>query len=701
MFSPIKALMQFFSMIVPKQFHPNQKTAAEEILGHFNDGVRYVQLSAQMQSGKTGCALYVAFDMLERGTVDKVFVISGSAETELREQWREKFPIHLANFCQMRNITDKKRVKELGQIFDNGIVWRTALLKNADLFDSRYLVVWDESHFATTEKQTLHKFYDQVGLMSCIQGDTTDLVAKDSYMLSVTATRCAEQSKFAGATDGVAATDWAMVVMRPGDSYRGVQEIKARGLLHPSVTVSEENMVRVRTVFEKYRDQKKFIVMRCDQNKDTLVSALAAEMGILVVRYNMKTKSTTNVDTLEDEPEGLTLFLIRGMLRMGKELPKEHIAAVYECAAMSRTNTTLQGLLGRTCGYYVDDIEDVAIDVYIPGGSDNDAVNEYIESVESGFTKGITGTQHIPKHTRATHREWHTNVPSKLAVGSDTYTCFGDSCAKLKKHLNVVCRDVADIIGGEDGQPSVFDRNNYTSEQLTEMETFFQTGASKSLEELADQIVVEETHFSHGGIKKGSAKHMPKIVQAYRVNAPVMAWKTDHELRQPLRIVKVSGSSGLEGTGVHKGDVFLIFNTRAMNKFDDIRAMEVAATNGKDIHHTKADVGGEGMGRDEDGVSKTRLSDEVKTNIGALKKAIKQLIKRSLEKNTGVRCDRWVKTKNIQFDKDVYKNFEYIKAIIQSVAKESFNDQVDIKVTRHINTADSGQVVRVGMISWK
>ena len=47
-----------------------------------------------------------------------------------------------------------------------------------------------------------------------------------------------------------------------------------------------------------------------------------------------------------------TVILLKDRLRAGKVVPKEHIGFVWEDATSSKTDTLVQGLLGRMCGYY-------------------------------------------------------------------------------------------------------------------------------------------------------------------------------------------------------------------------------------------------------------------------------------------------------------------------------------------------------------
>ena len=150
------------SLIKKDQFYKNQISAAKQIVTHF-ETEHYVLLSAQMQSGKTGCALYCAFDMLFSKKVDSVFIVSGTSDTDLRKQWELKCATHLFEYCSMHDIHDEEIIFNMNKIISSGIIWRQDLLKSKDKFSERFLIIWDESHFAITENQTLHTFLTEPG----------------------------------------------------------------------------------------------------------------------------------------------------------------------------------------------------------------------------------------------------------------------------------------------------------------------------------------------------------------------------------------------------------------------------------------------------------------------------------------------------------------------------------------------------------
>ena len=684
-------LMNYFKRTPEQQFYPNQKSAAKEILTNFATDTRYVMLSAQMQSGKTGCALYVAFDMLVSGMIDKVFIISGSSDTALRGQWEDKIPEHFAYFCQSLGWTysnDKKKVKQFGKVLEAGIIWRQDLLKKSDLFTDKYLIIWDESHFAVTEKQTLHKFYEKVGLLSCIQGNTSDLKSKNSYILSITATRCAEHSRFAGANDGVEVDDWKMVVMNPGEKYRGVQEIKAKGLLFPSFAICEKNRDALRTLFEKYSQQKKYFILRTGTpKKDAIVSTLAEAMGIPIIRYNADTKKDINVDTLDEEPEQFTLFLIKGMLRMGKELPKEHVATVFKCAGKSKTNTTLQGLVGRTCGYYTDELEDVAIDVYIPDGPDNDAVNQYIESVESGFKRGLVNTALVPNQVR--DREWYPNVPMHIRA-SELTELFGLNATvpEMKSKPSAVCLDLKKCFDER------YDKSNMTTSQIAEIDAALQQGidGDDTYDPEDGNIEIEQTN-------KQSKKELPKMDEAIEQGDPsVMGYNTDTWIDRHIKLIKVTTNVGFEGTRFRKGDLVVIFNTREQSKFE---CHMHPKCNGKSVFITTKEAEVTTHGPDDDGVSKCRLPEGIKHDVVLFKKSLKELITDYLDDTRVNQQASGCGTGRVAFSKDVYKHKGFMEGILRSIEQE-FGGKIKIctEAIRGRPVAGEEGCVRLKRIYW-
>jgi hypothetical protein len=70
-------------------FHSEQREAGKQIINKFVNDQPFTILLAQMQSGKTGTYLFTGFEMVRRGLVDRIIIISGSADTSLRTQTKK------------------------------------------------------------------------------------------------------------------------------------------------------------------------------------------------------------------------------------------------------------------------------------------------------------------------------------------------------------------------------------------------------------------------------------------------------------------------------------------------------------------------------------------------------------------------------------------------------------------------------------
>ena len=99
------------------------------------------------------------------------------------------------------------------------------------------------------------------------------------------------------------------------------------------------------------------------------------------------------------------------MLRMGKNLEKEHIRAVIETSENPKADTCLQGLLGRCCGYRYD------IDIYIPQTFIDNTVNNYVEGFEKDDSyEWMEGMMNVPNVSKETRSSENFTVPISLST---------------------------------------------------------------------------------------------------------------------------------------------------------------------------------------------------------------------------------------------------------------------------------------------
>ena len=73
-----------------KKIYENQKLTAQQIYEKFlDDHYNYGMLFAQMQSGKSGTALWTGYLMIMAGKIDRVVITSGTSDTTLKNQWEK------------------------------------------------------------------------------------------------------------------------------------------------------------------------------------------------------------------------------------------------------------------------------------------------------------------------------------------------------------------------------------------------------------------------------------------------------------------------------------------------------------------------------------------------------------------------------------------------------------------------------------
>jgi len=345
--------------------------------------IHWVLLLAEMQSGKTDTFLFVAAEMLRERKVKKVIIICGNNENDLKHQLKEELfggdeKIQSKTFVEKykKYLADElhKSWDEIDDILDEIDIKNNVEIRSGSDLNSKYdddtsiqgikdtLIIWEESHFASGKKNRPNKFIERMGLHAdgnpqCLENE------RNNFILSVSATPYAEIS------DSIHEKQHKQIVkLKPGETYRGVGYY----LRNEKIIGFKRWVQELPTILRKYIDGRpRYAVVRVngDTNMDE-AKKIATENGWEYKVFDARTvaegKKTHNLSVmnsmneLKDEPDKNTIIFIRGMCRMGKVVPKQHISFVMETATNSNTSTMLQGLLGRMCGYHEFDI-----DIYI------------------------------------------------------------------------------------------------------------------------------------------------------------------------------------------------------------------------------------------------------------------------------------------------------------------------------------------------
>jgi hypothetical protein len=332
-------------------FHETQVAAATEIVSKFMDAsnrYRYGLLYALCQSGKTGTFHAVAKMLLDHGVIERVYLLCGSSEVVLRAQANED-----AETYNPEAITAGKF----------NIIFHQDFKKHA-INRNKSLIILDESHMDQDANQKLCEFALASGFD--FWGTTPRMVEEDTYILSVSATPYSELSDIYHKKT----PNKFVVELVPGPTYRGVDYYLHNDLVHPTYNVAKE-WVRFKTMV--LSKGNKWNLVRCTNAKgsalQTAIVRGAAAAGIRVLFYTEAAKDVaiTWKERKAGQPclQGLdatgkpvsvaptqpTIIILKGKLRAGKVVPKEHVGFVWEDSKNPQTDTIVQGLLGRMCGY--------------------------------------------------------------------------------------------------------------------------------------------------------------------------------------------------------------------------------------------------------------------------------------------------------------------------------------------------------------
>ena len=335
--------------------------AMQKCLEFIEATIFWIHLFAEMQSGKTDTYLLICCEMFRLKLIENAVIICGSTDLILKKELTDKtyyfinttFNHYLEDHLKMSRDDRDALIEKLNK--NVRIIWGTEL-KNVVLNPEKTLVIIEESHFGQSKNMMVDKFLKTAGI--CANGDYETLKKKETYVISVSATGFSEISDMKlNPTD---AFNKGLIRLEPGNGYFGVTQMYNNG----QIKGFKKPLEALAQACSKNYGKIGYGLFRM-KNKDIKNAELTARMHGFKVKYFDSEKRdngtfVTSLDELEDAPEEPTIIFLKDKCRMGKEVPKQHILFCIETAASSKTDTLLQGLLGRMCGYFVHDI-----DIYI------------------------------------------------------------------------------------------------------------------------------------------------------------------------------------------------------------------------------------------------------------------------------------------------------------------------------------------------
>jgi len=338
----------------PSRFFLNQLISAKDILKAYFEESRYVILTAEMQSGKTDTFYLVAFEMLRNEIVRNVYIICGSGDTELRGQHRlddpdiEKLYNKYHLYLNVLGWSTEEILRIIADIKKSIVPVFGTQLKKVEYEARDVLIIHDESHFAQSEGNMVDLSLRSTGIH--LDGQVEQLMNRNYYYLSVSATPCSELSNNMLMGQGK-----RIVVMMPGEGYMSIEEIYLTGRIHGFNEWQEGLAEGLRKALEPMRSsgQTGYAIVRVQNNKEADARYVCQQYGcdFLVYDGNRSKNSLTINQILSKKTERLTVIFVKGLLRMGKRLYKKYLRFCLESAKGSKTDTLMQSLLGRCCGY--------------------------------------------------------------------------------------------------------------------------------------------------------------------------------------------------------------------------------------------------------------------------------------------------------------------------------------------------------------
>lgn len=449
--------------------------AANKIIDTYQSGSRWSILIAQMQSGKTFTFLLVCSELIRLQIIESVVIFSGNAETDLKEQLVKKtsgedheffdaYQDYLEDVFLLNRIKRREIIKIIKE--NISVIWGSELNKFKEQ-PEKTLFIWEEAHFAQNLNQCPDKFLRQVCIAA--NGDNQYLEEKHNYVLTVSATPFSELS------DNIhRQQDKNVVYLRAGTGYNSLKNIRDSGRLKSFKSVEDT----LSQALNKEHTTSKYAVVRMSKtNEQQLITIIQANHWDFVIYDTLgkdeNGKKNKDIiykgkqvwDNMKNTPEKDTVILLRGKCRMGKNLEKSHILFVMETAKSSNTDTVLQSLLGRVCGYSKGSDK---IDVYLHENIfRNGEINSYIELVEGIEQYGTVRT--MPRKARNLNEKRIRLHDPIIPIRIFKKTSSNDRSDILTDVYNALTNEVERIFNknSEDKFEEVSEkiRNNYISDK--------------------------------------------------------------------------------------------------------------------------------------------------------------------------------------------------------------------------------------------
>ena len=329
-----------------KPLYENQVAGARDIIEVFDKpNCCWVVVAALMQSGKSDTYMMVGAELLRLGKVSSVVIISANSDVVLKNQTKDTKQFWRAyrkylGFNGILSADDAADFVDDAKDFVS-VIWGTELKTETKILNNA-LIIWEESHYGQSNQQMIDEWFRAQGISPDGSG-----CANGNIVLSVSATPFSECIDI-----GKHCQTKKVVHLSPGPSYWGVDDMMENDVILPFDVKLLPTMLG--ELKDARADGRNAAIIRLSGKQAALESSIrrhCAKKQILCQDMNAGSdeKDINALLSSTDEP---MVVLIKGMLRMGKRIErKDRLLWCLETSTDPNHDTTLQGLLGRCCGY--------------------------------------------------------------------------------------------------------------------------------------------------------------------------------------------------------------------------------------------------------------------------------------------------------------------------------------------------------------
>jgi hypothetical protein len=308
---------------------------------------RHIILYAQMQSGKTGiCSAII--NILKTTTLENYFgikqymFITGMNDKGLQKQSKDRL---IDQVFDMTASTVNDEIKYEHPYYSI-YVYKNSELRFSNLILKDTLILIDESHYGTDQaRNILNQFLDKSKIDWKNEGS---LKINNNYLVSISATPFNEMYSDIADTK-------PKVFLTVSESYYGIKEFDSLGLLKSANNTEKEMESVIDDAYIRMKQNKINGAVFVRTRK--LLKNVSSCWDILYLDSNNEPISylyvNSKIENLIYSPNSKPLLIIiKGAYRAGITIESKHkdyIYAIYDIS--NKREATLQGLIGRMCGY--------------------------------------------------------------------------------------------------------------------------------------------------------------------------------------------------------------------------------------------------------------------------------------------------------------------------------------------------------------